>query len=100
MNTELKPCPFCGSSKLKVDRKSTFSGYNGADQRVEQHTYSVRCNVCHARGSTVGGKVIPGFKLFCMGEYPLPDWATTDDVLEAKAIMAWNRRISDESENM
>lgn len=40
MNKELKPCPFCGSEKLKVDSKS----------RDGRMTFSVRCNVCHARG--------------------------------------------------
>lgn len=26
--------------------------------RVEMHTYSVRCNTCHARGGAVGGRVM------------------------------------------
>ena len=95
MLTELKPCPFCGSIKLKVERKSTLVGYNGLDHRVKQHTYSVRCNVCHARGGAVGGKVIPHFKYFTGGKLPLPDWATTDEVLQNSAIEAWNRRAGD-----
>lgn len=41
---ELKPCPFCGWDKLKLDKK----------QRNSNVTYSVRCNRCHARGG-VGG---------------------------------------------
>lgn len=92
MNEKLKPCPFCGSDKLKIDRKSKADVYNGLNQRVEYHTYSVRCNVCHARGGAAGGKVIPNFTLFFMGEVPLPTWATTDDVLTEQAIQAWNRR--------
>lgn len=43
-NKVLKPCPFCGSNKLKVD-KNTRNG------RI---TYSVRCNICHARGGASG----------------------------------------------
>lgn len=43
-NKTLKPCPFCGSIKLKVD-KNTRNG------RI---TYSVRCNICHARGGASG----------------------------------------------
>ena len=27
----LKPCPFCGSTKIKVDRKSVRVGSNGLD---------------------------------------------------------------------
>ena len=38
MSKELKPCPFCGSAKLKIDKKSTLYGYNGLDMRAERHT--------------------------------------------------------------
>lgn len=84
----MKPCPFCGGTKLKVDRKSRLAGWNGLDMRVEMHTFSVRCNTCHARGGAAGGRVMNG----CA---QLPDWAATDKDLEAKAIEAWNRRVSD-----
>lgn len=96
-NIELKPCPFCGNAKFKVDRKSKFAGYNGLDMRVEQHTYSVRCNVCHARGGAVGGKVLFGSSIF--GKDISPSWATTDVELKEKAIEAWNRRADDEKGN-
>ena len=92
---KLKPCPFCGSKKLKLDRKSKFAGCNGLDQRVEQHTYSVRCNVCHARGGAVGGKVVFGSSIFGI-DTSLPSWATTDAELKGKAIEAWNRRADNE----
>jgi Lar family restriction alleviation protein len=84
---ELKPCPFCGSTKLKIDRKSRLAGWNGLDMRVEMHTYSARCNTCHARGGSVGGRVMND-----PVNTRLPNWATTDKTLEAKAIEAWNRR--------
>ena len=87
--TELKPCPFCGGTKLKIGRKSRLVGGNGLDMRVEMHTYSVRCNTCHARGGAVGGCGINDPWTRCA---QLPDWATTDKTLEAKAIEAWNRR--------
>ena len=87
--TELKPCPFCGGTKLKVERKSRLAGWNGLDMRVEMHTYSVRCNTCHARGGAVGGRVMN--ERFTR-RVQLPDWATTDKALEEKAIEAWNRR--------
>lgn len=44
MNNELKPCPFCGGTKVKIDCKTIGS----------RETYSVRCNKCHARGGTYG----------------------------------------------
>ena len=86
---KLKPCPFCGGTKLKIERKSRLAGWNGLDMRVEMHTYSVRCNTCHARGGAVGGRVMNDPWTRCA---QLPDWATTDKTLEAKAIEAWNRR--------
>lgn len=92
---DLKPCPFCGSTKLKLESKQKLGGYNGLDMRVENRTYSVRCNVCHARGGAVGGKVVPEMKL--RPDLDLPSWATTDDALKEKAIVAWNRRVTDEN---
>jgi hypothetical protein len=89
MTPELKPCPFCGSTKLTIDYKSTSVGHNGLGQRVERHTYSVRCNVCHARGGTVGGKVVSHYRFL---KEKLPEWETTDDVLRNKAILTWNNR--------
>ena len=76
---DLKPCPFCGGTKLKVERKSRLAGWNGLDMREEMHTYSVRCNTCHARGSAVGGRVMNDPWTRCA---QLPDWATTDNALE------------------
>ena len=90
--TELKPCPFCGGTKLKIDRKSRLAGRNGLDMRVEMHTYSVRCNHCHARGGAAGGRVIYTPWTRCA---PPPDWATTDKALEEKAIEAWNKRAEE-----
>ena len=90
LTSELKPCPFCGSTKLKIESKTRFAGYTGIDARVEQDTYSVRCNVCHARGGATSGKVIKSH----MDIYSckMPQWATTSDALKEKAIEAWNRR--------
>lgn len=91
---ELKPCPFCGSDKVKIGRKSAFAGFNGLDERVENHTFSVRCNACHARGGAVSGKVLNSK----YGDrFKLPEWATTDAALKTRAVCAWNRRWSDEA---
>lgn len=64
----------------------------GLDCREEMHTFSVRCNTCHARGGAVGGRVMNDPWTRCTQP---PDWATTDKTLEAKAINAWNRRVND-----
>ena len=90
---ELKPCPFCGGTRLKLDSKQTRAGYTGIDALVERETYSVRCNVCHARGGAVGGKVI--HSRLDVYKDNMPKWATTSDELKAKAIDAWNRRTND-----
>lgn len=87
---ELKPCPFCGGTKLKLDSKQTKAGYTGIDALVQQETYSVRCNVCHARGGSAGGKVI--HSRLDVYRNNMPKWATTAEELRQKAIEAWNRR--------
>lgn len=95
---KLEKCPFCGEEKrLKLVCKSTLEGFNGLELRVERHTWSVRCQVCKARGGTAGGKVIPYFDFFIMpyenkGYAP---WQTDDETLRQKAISAWNRRAND-----
>ena len=48
-DVELKPCPFCGGTKLKVDSKRTFR-HDG-----QRHcSVTVRCMKCHTRGPVVG----------------------------------------------
>lgn len=91
--SELKPCPFCGGTKLKIESKSVLAGYNGLDQRVERITYSVRCNKCNARGGTASGKIL---SLYRFSINKLPEWATTDTAVKQKAIEAWNRRADNE----
>ena len=90
---ELKPCPFCGSTKLKIESKSRYAGCTGIDALVEQDTYSVRCNVCHARGGTGGGRVIKSH-LYVYRDN-MPEWAVTSEELKQKSIEAWNRRAGD-----
>lgn len=90
---DLKPCPFCGSKKLKLESKQKIVGYNGLDMYVRNRTYSVRCNVCHARGGAVSGKVVP--EMILRPDLDLPSWATTDAKLKEQAVDAWNRRVTD-----
>ena len=72
---ELKPCPFCGSTKLKVESK-----HNGTHYYSGTHTATVRCNKCHARGSTASCKVEKG-------KY------SADELTKQRAIDLWNRRV-------
>ena len=72
---ELKPCPFCGSTSLRVESK-----HNGSWTFTGTHSATVRCNKCHARGSTASCKVDGRYKA---------DIPTTQ-----KAIELWNRRAN------
>lgn len=90
---ELKFCPFCGSKKLKIQGTQRRIGVIGTDEPVAHETYSVRCNICHARGGAAGGKVI--LTRLRVHESELPDWASSRESLKEKAIDAWNRRIND-----
>ena len=79
---ELKPCPFCGGTKLKVDSKkgSNFRVVNG---KVEEfHVVTVRCNRCHTRGPTTS-------VYLAWGQYDAAK------VMNDAAIEAWNRRAED-----
>lgn len=72
---KLRPCPFCGSTKLKVESK----------HNEYAHTASVRCNKCYARGSTVSGNK--------------QGWSA-DEATKQKAMELWNDRdICNEDED-
>ena len=76
----VKSCPFCGKSKTSIECKSKN------DFKGQYRTYSVRCNVCHARGSTVSGYVSKN--LYCHQDVTI----TSAAELKAKAIELWNNR--------
>lgn len=73
MSMEIKPCPFCGNVKLKVESK-----HHGTHYYTGTHSASVRCSKCHARGPTASCKVEPG-------KYH------ADEASEQRAIELWNR---------
>lgn len=75
---EIKSCPFCGSSKLKVDSKRIES-FCEKGIVFNEYSCSVRCNVCHARGGTVS-------KSLKAGTYP-------NQELKELAMEKWNNRI-------
>jgi Lar family restriction alleviation protein len=76
-NPELKPCPFCGSTSLKIESK-----HHGTHYYSGTHSATVRCCKCHARGGTASCKVEKG-------KYH------ADDETNQRAIEAWNRRAAD-----
>jgi len=71
---ELKPCPFCGGTKLNIDSKRTFQ--YGAKKHC---SVTVRCMKCHARSPVVGINM-PN------GQY------NEREICESAVIEAWNRR--------
>ena len=75
MTEQLKPCPFCGSEKLKIDSKRTFQYGN------KKHCFiTVRCNKCYARSPVVG--------------INMPDGQYNErEICEEAVIEAWNRRV-------
>ena len=82
---ELKPCPFCGGTKLRLDsKKISQPRYRGPGKWEDGYTGNVRCNRCHARGPTV------------------TVWVTQHticrilDLINDAADEAWNRRAGDE----
>ncbi len=78
----MKPCPFCGGNKLKLDKKSKLAGHNGIGVRIDRLTYSVRCNTCYARGGAVGGDV----SQYVKDPSRLPSGLTTIEELKEKVI--------------
>ena len=73
MDIELKPCPFCGNIKLKIESK-----HNGKWSNIGTHSASVRCSKCHARGPTASCKVEKG-------KYH------TDEETNIRAAELWNK---------
>lgn len=84
MPNELKPCPFCGSTKLKIDQKSSSNTkWNNETHRCDKLVVvTVRCNKCHTRGPTTS---------MYAGWYDRPTKTLAEEAAEV-----WNRRANDE----
>lgn len=80
-DNELKPCPFCGSTSLMIQSK-----HNGRRAATGTQSATVRCNKCHARGSTASCKVTKETRF------------GADETTKQKAIAAWNTRVITEIE--
>ena len=75
MEIEIKPCPFCGNTKLKVESK-----HHGHHYYEGTHSASVRCSKCHARGPTASCKV----------DKEGHRYSRADEDTKQKAIELWN----------
>lgn len=81
-------CPFCGSTKLKVDsKKINRPRYLETGKWEDGHTGSMRCMRCHARGPTVTVWV------------PRHTISGILDLLKDAAVAAWNRRVTNGKES-
>lgn len=69
---DLKPCPFCGSMKIK-DRERQ----KGAHREVW-----IQCHICNARTGIYDGMIYEPYR-----------------TLKAEAVEAWNRRVGEEDKH-
>lgn len=76
---ELKPCPFCGGTKLGFSSKTVSRKYGSC----RAYHGSIYCKDCNAYGARVLSETIKNV-------YPMQD--VDFDKLESRAIEAWNRR--------
>lgn len=86
---KMLPCN-CGSEKLKLEKKSgKVCGY---PSYVKSVTYSVRCNICHARGGTASGILVK--RGFCENPGKIKNLRVkSDGELIAQAVSIWNTRV-------
>lgn len=73
----LLPCPFCGHTSCKIERRKAQRSYSHPHAG---YVVSVRCNYCHAMGGTVTSTSIP--------------YAVKEDV-EEEAKRRWNQKSKD-----
>lgn len=93
MDYGLKPCPFCGSTKLKIEHKSS-SPSKHYHNRVRHYTYSVRCNCCFARGGAVGGDVRDENSAVVVDVF---EPCVKKEELIIQAVDNWNMRYGNET---
>jgi hypothetical protein len=80
----LRECPFCKASCIRVNIKRAKTGFYGDGMPVHYVTASARCGRCHARGPVVSAERIPS-------KHGADENAELEE-LKQEAIAAWNRR--------
>lgn len=79
MESNLKPCPFCGGTNLGFSSKTVARKYGSC----RAYHGAIYCKKCNAYGARVLSETIKNV-------YPMPD--VDFDELERRAVEAWNRR--------
>ena len=79
-------CPFCGSDKLSIVHKNCAKKKPWL--RWTEMTFSVRCNVCHARG--------PAFSKFIYDE----EKTKAIEEAETAACEKWNMRADEDNNSV
>lgn len=82
-------CPFCKGTKMRIEMKKKGERYYGEGKILENYTATVRCNCCHARGSTVSGWVRN--RKFVDEKEWLENEIDVSE-LHKKAVEVWNTR--------
>ena len=85
----LKPCPFCGSTSLRIMYKEAyFYGWDLWNGTTTKHQYRayVRCNKCFSRGKPISFIHIKG----------KPNSKIKLHEHDNEAIEAWNRRVNND----
>ena len=82
---ELKPCPFCGGHKVRLNyHQSKYYGVNGYGAKKIKFTGYIVCNKCRSRGKPVS---------FTSGRVNCIGWSKeVEDELLSLAAEAWNKR--------
>lgn len=80
-NTELKPCPFCGSTKIKYSTKINQRGRNS------QYHACYYCNTCHCYGARVLSQHVD------TDNYATRRDMEMSEMLQNAARDAWNKRF-------
>lgn len=78
----MNPCPFCGSTSLKIESK-----HHGKYSGTGTHSATVRCNKCHARGPTASCKAE-------RGKYH------ADEYTRQQAVNLWNNLAGVKANNL
>lgn len=83
----LKPCPFCGSTSIRLMYKETlFIGYLQNSTKLHKYKVYVRCNKCFSRGKPISFEWVS----------ETVDSREKLHEHDKEAIEAWNKRANND----